>query len=97
LLRPKISQLRLAGTRQTPTPPQSITHPKLCTSAVCTMVPDGADCDSAGQRWPCQRGRASARRGRWTLIWSDAGKTECACRFGQLILEMPDLPAHGKA
>lgn len=33
----------------------------------------------------------------FSLIWSEAGKTECACRFGQLILEMPDLPAHGKA
>ena len=33
----------------------------------------------------------------FSLIWSEAGKTECACRFGQLILQMPELPAHGKA
>ncbi|MGJ7527965.1 LysR family transcriptional regulator [Variovorax sp. GB1P17] len=29
----------------------------------------------------------------FSLIWSEGGKTPCACRFGQLILEMPDLPA----
>jgi DNA-binding transcriptional LysR family regulator len=29
----------------------------------------------------------------FSLIWSEGGKTECACRFGQLILEMPGLPA----
>ncbi|BEP53335.1 LysR substrate-binding domain-containing protein [Variovorax sp. V118] len=28
----------------------------------------------------------------FSLIWSENGKTPCACRFGQLILEMPDLP-----
>jgi DNA-binding transcriptional LysR family regulator len=33
----------------------------------------------------------------FSLIWSEGGKTECACRFGQLILEMPELPAHDKA
>jgi hypothetical protein len=27
----------------------------------------------------------------FSLIWSEGGKTECACRFGQLILEMPAL------
>jgi DNA-binding transcriptional LysR family regulator len=26
----------------------------------------------------------------FSLIWSASGKTPCACRFGQLILEMPD-------
>jgi hypothetical protein len=26
----------------------------------------------------------------FSLIWSEAGKTECACRFGQLVLEMPE-------
>lgn len=29
----------------------------------------------------------------FSLIWSANGKTPCACRFGQLILEMPDSPA----
>lgn len=33
----------------------------------------------------------------FSLIWSEAGKTECACRFGQLILAMPDLTANDKA
>ncbi|WP_422089063.1 LysR substrate-binding domain-containing protein [Variovorax sp.] len=33
----------------------------------------------------------------FSLIWSEGGRTECACRFGQLILEMPDLPVYGKA
>ncbi|SFP64509.1 hypothetical protein [Variovorax sp. 770b2] len=28
----------------------------------------------------------------FALIWSEGGKTPCACRFGQMILEMPDLP-----
>jgi hypothetical protein len=27
----------------------------------------------------------------FSLIWSEGGMTECACRFGQLILEMPAL------
>ncbi|QNK65479.1 LysR family transcriptional regulator [Variovorax sp. PAMC26660] len=29
----------------------------------------------------------------FSLIWSEGGRTPCACRFGQLILEMPDLPS----
>ncbi len=33
----------------------------------------------------------------FSLIWGENGKTECACRFGQLILEMPELPPPGKA
>jgi len=33
----------------------------------------------------------------FSLIWGENGKTECACRFGQLILEMPELPLPGKA
>ncbi|MBN8757038.1 MULTISPECIES: LysR family transcriptional regulator [Variovorax] len=33
----------------------------------------------------------------FSLIWSESGRTECACRFGQLILEMPDLPLYEKA
>ncbi len=32
----------------------------------------------------------------FSLIWSESGRTECACRFGQLILEMPDLPLYEK-
>jgi DNA-binding transcriptional LysR family regulator len=33
----------------------------------------------------------------FSLIWSETGRTECACRFGQLILEMPAPPAHDRA
>jgi DNA-binding transcriptional LysR family regulator len=33
----------------------------------------------------------------FSLIWSEGGRTECACRFGQLILEMPELPLHHRA
>lgn len=28
----------------------------------------------------------------FSLIWSESGKTPCACRFGQMILEMPEMP-----
>jgi len=31
----------------------------------------------------------------FSLIWSEGGKTPCACRFGQLILEMPEPPVLG--
>ncbi|MDQ0016207.1 DNA-binding transcriptional LysR family regulator [Variovorax boronicumulans] len=33
----------------------------------------------------------------FSLIWSESGKTPCACRFGQMILEMPDLPVGAQA
>ena len=33
----------------------------------------------------------------FALIWSESGKTPCACRFGQMILEMPDLAVGARA
>ncbi|MCR6479284.1 LysR family transcriptional regulator [Variovorax sp. ZS18.2.2] len=33
----------------------------------------------------------------FALIWSESGKTPCACRFGQMILEMPDLTVGAQA
>jgi DNA-binding transcriptional LysR family regulator len=33
----------------------------------------------------------------FALIWSESGKTPCACRFGQMILEMPDLTGGAQA